>query len=158
MSNALTAKAIGLNPEIVQPLGNYLTVRLYQPEERTPGGILIPEASRDKQVLAEVIAVGQGQRNILDGKYMGCICQPGDLVIVLKHAPVEIKLGGEAFHVVFEGDVIGIVKPQALAAEVATLREQADPTPEAPTETVLEENEQAKATQRASGLIVVESK
>jgi co-chaperonin GroES (HSP10) len=111
-----TLQALGRSPEVVEPFGNYLTIRLFKPNDTSKGGIVLPENVRDndKQMLAEVISTGKGQRNLLTGEYMGCLCGPGDLVIIMKHAPVEIKVGGESFHVIFEGDVIGKVDRDAL--------------------------------------------
>ncbi len=150
-STQKAAQAIGKNPTIVQPLGNYLTVRLFKPDEKTAGGIALPENARDRQALAEVIATGPGQRSIVDGQFLPCYCKPGDLIIVLKHAPTEIKLGGETFHVVFEGDVIGRVDREELDALLAI------PDGEVEGE-VLEENDQQRAIQRESGLLIVETK
>lgn len=109
-------KSIGKNPQVLKPLGNYIVVRLFQAQKETMGGIALPDqiVDKDRQCLARVIKAGPGQRALMDGTPMGCHVKDGDLLVILKHAPIEIKLGGEMFHVVAEGDVIAVIDEEEL--------------------------------------------
>lgn len=109
-------KAIGKNPNVIKPLGNYSVVEVFKPEKESMGGIALPDqlVDKDKQCLARILKVGPGQRALMDGTPMGMHVKEGDLVVILKHTPIEIKLGGEVFHVLAEGDIIGVVDEEAL--------------------------------------------
>src|SRR5207253_1600199 len=111
--------------------------------------------------LARVIKTGPGARSNSTGEVLPCISEEGDLVIIQKHAPMEVKLGGEKVHVVFEGDVVGKVSREdeaklnamveELKAKVAA--EQAER--ESKVGTPVEETEVATVTEMPSGLFLV---
>jgi chaperonin GroES len=160
------AKVLGLNPHLITPYGNYVFCKILEIEEETLGGIVLPTqvVERDRQMLARVIKTGPGARSNSTGEVLPCISEEGDLVIIQKHAPMEVKLGGEKVHVVFEGDVVGKVSREdeaklnamveELKAKVAA--EQAER--EAKVGTPVEETEVATVTEMPSGLFLVTSK
>src|SRR5438105_581034 len=125
--NHLLLKAIGQNPDVIEPFGNLVILKLMEAADTSMGGVVLPDAvvSRDRQVIARVIATGKGQRSIHTGEFMGCFCSPGDLVVVLKHAPQPIQLGGETCHVVMEGDIVGCVNEEKLAPKLEELKTEA---------------------------------
>lgn len=148
-------KNLGKRPDLMKPVGNYITIRLFQAEDKSLGGILLPEQVRDREkpMIAEVLAVGPGLRSNVTGDFLPVQVEVGDIVILLRHAPVEVKLAGEVFHVIAEGDVVCRINRETfdeIKAEVEKLL--------APQGTVVEEDETSRAVETASGLIVVESK
>lgn len=165
MSEHLKLKVIGEHPELLAPYGNYITIELTKAEKETIGGVYLPDelVDRDRQVLARVIAVGPGQRS-LNGERMPCFTQPGDLVLVLKHAPIEIKVGGSKFHVVAEGDVVGKLDETLLntlleeAMDQERARRDAEPPPAEPVGEVEQETEDGTVTTLPSGLLLVTGK
>lgn len=157
---------IGSHPELLEPYGNYISIRLKKVETETLGGIALPDevASRDRQVLARVVRVGPGQRSITTGELMPCQSKPGDLVIIMKHAPIELKLAGKSFHMLAEGDILGridesflavlMAEQEKLAAAAAALK-----VADQPAGTTLDtETEDGTVLARPSGLFVVQGK
>lgn len=153
-------KAIGLHPEVIQPLGNLMIVRMFQAEATTQGGVLLPDAvlDRDRQALARVISVGRGQRSLHNGEFLGTFCEIGDLIVVLKHAPVEVQIGGETFHTVFEGDVVGIVDQDLLQPFLDEMAEADEAAADARggEEVVLGDGRVVNIRTTESGLVVAE--
>jgi co-chaperonin GroES (HSP10) len=128
-NNHKLLKAIGSNPRLIKPLGNYIVIDVFKAQKETEGGLVLPEqvVDRDRQMLARVIAVGPGQRALLDSQCVGVFVKPGDLILLLKHAPIEIKLGGAVCHVIAEGDIIGTVDEDELQKVLDTEPEQVEP-------------------------------
>jgi len=152
-------KAVGLHPEVIRPLGNLLIVQLFKPEATTQGGLHLPDSvvEKDFQVLARVISVGTGQRSPYTGEYLGTFCAPGDLIVVLKHKPVEIRIGGELFHTVFEGDVVGVVDEDMLQPFLDEIEEAEAVEAEAAGESIdLGDGRTVNIQQTESGLIVAQ--
>jgi co-chaperonin GroES (HSP10) len=154
----LMLKTLGQNPDLVIPYGNNVVVKLFEVSAESAGGVLLPDevVSRDRQILARVVAVGHGQRSITTGEPMACFSQPGDLVIVLKHAPIEIVLAGEKFHVVFEGDIVGKVNEAKLSEKMEENRSilaEKEKLPE-----VVETYDDAVVSKSAGGILVVTGK
>lgn len=113
-------KLLGANPQLVDPMGSYLVLKMVQPDEKSYGGIVLaPQAQeKNKPLLAEVIKTGPGQRRMMDGAFQGVGPKPGDLVIVVKNTPFEVNLHGEVFWIGFEGDILGIIDQNTLASMV----------------------------------------
>ena len=116
MSMHKLMEVLAKNVKVIQPYGNYVTIKLFKPEETSQGGIVLPDQvlENDKQMLALVMSVGPGMRGLMDGKPIGTFTEEGDLILVLKHAPVEIKLGGHTAHIIGEGDILGKLDKVAL--------------------------------------------
>jgi len=78
-------------------------------EEKTAGGIIIPDSAKEKPLEGEVIAVGPGRVN-REGKLQALEVKTGDLVLFGKYAGTEVKLDGDDFLLVREDDVIAIIE------------------------------------------------
>jgi len=93
----------------VRPLQDRLIVkRIETKEERTAGGIIIPDTAKEKPQEGEVVAAGPGRRD--DGKLRALDVRTGDRVLFGKWAGTEIKLDGEEHLILREEDVLGVVE------------------------------------------------
>jgi chaperonin GroES len=93
----------------IRPLQDRLIVKRLKEEEKTKGGIIIPETAKEKPLEAEVIAVGNG-KVLEDGKVRPLDVKAGDRVLFSKYAGTEIKIEGEEFLMLREDDVLGVVE------------------------------------------------
>jgi chaperonin GroES len=154
---------IGKTPTLLEPYGNYVVIELLKQEDTTKGGVVLPDQVKDKEkkMLARVVAVGTGQRTGISGELIPCFSKPGDLVVLLKHAPTEVKIGDGIFHVVFEGDILGRIDQEELARlleeeEVEEVEEPDTPVSETDEDPGAAENYGAgTVVQRESGVFVV---
>jgi chaperonin GroES len=92
----------------VRPLHDRIIVKGISEEERTAGGIIIPDTAKEKPQEGKVIAVGQGRRE--DGKVIPVDVKAGDTVLYGKYAGTEIKIDGEDHLILREDDVLGVVE------------------------------------------------
>jgi chaperonin GroES len=92
----------------VKPLHDRIIVKRLEEEDKTKGGIIIPDTAKEKPQQAKVIAVGSGRRE--DGKVIPLDVKAGDTILVGKYAGTEIKLNGEEHVILREDDVLGIVE------------------------------------------------
>ena len=93
----------------IKPLADRILIRPQKAEEKTAGGIYLPDtASKDKPVEGEVVAVGPGRLD-KQGKRVALEVKAGDTVIYSKWAGTEIKVEGEKFLLMKEDDVLAIV-------------------------------------------------
>jgi chaperonin GroES len=92
----------------IQPLHDRILVKRFQEEERSKGGIIIPDTAKEKPIQGEIIAVGQG-RVTDDGKVSPLLVKKGDKVLFAKYSGTEIKIDGQEYLVMREGDVLGVV-------------------------------------------------
>lgn len=153
-----TKKIIGKTPSLLEPYGNYVCVRVFETEEMTAGGVVLPEAVRekDKQMLAEVISVGCGQRTGFSGELIPCFSKPGDLVILRRYAPIDVCIGGEKYQCVFEGDILGKIDRERLARLVEETPDE-EPVIDTPVSSE-DEIEGAVVTKSAGGILLVQAK
>jgi chaperonin GroES len=100
--------AVSLSVSTVKPLGERVFVKVSASEEKTAGGILLPDAAKEKPQVGEVIAVGPGKRNE-DGSRSELEVSVGDKVLYSKYAGTDIKLGGDEFVLLAEKDILAIV-------------------------------------------------
>ena len=91
-----------------RPLQDRVLVRRIEQEEKTTGGIIIPDTAKEKPMEGEVIAAGPGARGD-DGKLNPLDVKVGDRVLFGKWSGTEIKIDGEDLVVMKESDIIGIV-------------------------------------------------
>lgn len=91
----------------VRPLHDRLLVRRMTEDEKTAGGIIIPDTAKEKPQRGKVVAVGKG-RITEDGKVLPLDVKEGDSVLFSKYAGTEIKLEGEEYLMIKEDDVLGI--------------------------------------------------
>jgi chaperonin GroES len=92
-----------------RPLHDRVLVRRVEAEEKTPGGIIIPDTVKEKPVEAEVIAVGPGSRSE-DGKLHPLDVKPGDRVLFAKWSGTEVVIEGEDRLILKEADILGILE------------------------------------------------
>jgi chaperonin GroES len=91
-----------------RPLHDRVVVRRLESEERTAGGIIIPDTAKEKPQQGEVVAVGPGARNE-KGELVALDVKAGDKVLFGKWSGTEIKLDGQDLLIMKESDVMGIV-------------------------------------------------
>lgn len=92
----------------IRPLGDRVVIKVIK-QEKTAGGIVLPETAQEKPQLGEIIAVGPGRLDE-DGKRMPMDVKKGDRVLFAKYAGTEVKLDGEEFLLLAEKDILGIVE------------------------------------------------
>jgi chaperonin GroES len=91
------------------PLKDRILIKRIEQEEKTPGGIIIPDTAKEKPVEGEVLAVGSGIRDD-NGVVHPLEIKVGDRVLFAKWGGNEVKIGGEEFIILKESDVLGILK------------------------------------------------
>jgi chaperonin GroES len=92
----------------VRPLHDRVLVKRFNEEEKSKGGIIIPDTAKEKPIQGEIIAVGQG-RVTEDGKVRPLDVKKGDRVLFGKYAGTEIKIDGEEFLMMREEDILGVL-------------------------------------------------
>ena len=93
----------------VRPLHDRVIVKRVEEEEKTKGGIIIPDTAKEKPVEGVVMAVGDG-KVLEDGKKSALEVKEGDKVLFGKYAGTEIKIDGEELLIMREDDIIAIVE------------------------------------------------
>ncbi len=93
----------------VRPLHDRILVRRMAEEEKTAGGLFIPDTAKEKPQRGEIVAAGKG-RVTEDGKILPLEVKAGDKVLFSKYAGTEIKLSGEEYLMMREEDILGIVQ------------------------------------------------
>ena len=101
-----------------RPLHDRVVVRRLEGEEKSKGGIIIPDTAKEKPQEAEVIAVGPGTRDET-GKLIPLDLAIGDRIIFGKWSGTEVKIDGEDFLIMKESDVMGVVEAEAKARKAA---------------------------------------
>ncbi len=101
-----------------RPLHDRVVVRRIDAEEKTAGGIIIPDTAKEKPMEGEVIAVGPGARNE-QGQLVALDVQAGDHILFGKWSGTEVKLDGEELLIMKESDIMGIVEGGAAAKRKA---------------------------------------
>lgn len=91
----------------IRPLHDRIVIKRKTEEEKTAGGLFIPEAAKERPTQATVVAVGNG-RVQEDGTVVPLAVKPGDTVLFGKYAGTEIKLDGEELLIIREEDVLAI--------------------------------------------------
>jgi chaperonin GroES len=91
----------------VRPLHDRVLVKRMNEEEKSKGGIIIPDTAKEKPVQGEIIAVGQG-RVTEDGKVRPLDVKKGDRILFGKYAGTEIKIDGDDFLMMREEDILGV--------------------------------------------------
>jgi len=97
-----------------RPLHDRVVVRRLEAEEKTTGGIIIPDTAKEKPMEGEVVAVGPGARD-KDGKLHPLDIRTGDRVVFGKWSGTEVKLDGEDLMIMKESDIMGVVEGTAAA-------------------------------------------
>ena len=101
-----------------RPLHDRLLVRRLDAEEKTGGGIIIPDTAREKPMEGEVVAVGDGAHDAA-GKRIPLDVKVGEIVLFGKWAGTEVKIGGEELLILKESDVTGVIERTAATRKAA---------------------------------------
>jgi chaperonin GroES len=100
--------SVTLSVSTVKPLGDRVFIKVSASEEKTAGGILLPDTAKEKPQVGEIVAVGPGKRNE-DGTRQTVDIAVGNQVLYSKYAGTEIKLGTEEYVLLAEKDILAIV-------------------------------------------------
>ena len=93
----------------IRPLQDRLVVSRIAEEEKTKGGIIIPDTAKEKPVEGKVLAVGNG-RVLEDGNVRKLDIKAGDRVLFNKYGGTEVKIDGEELLILREDDVLGVIE------------------------------------------------
>jgi chaperonin GroES len=93
----------------IRPLGDRILVKRIQEEEKTKGGIIIPDTAKEKPQEGRVVAVGKGKVTE-EGKLLTPDVKAGDRILFGKYAGSEIKLEGEEHLILREDDILGVLE------------------------------------------------
>lgn len=93
----------------IRPLHDRILVRRMKEDDKTAGGIIIPDTAKEKPQKGEVIATGNG-RVTEDGKTFPLEVKKGDKVLFSKYAGTDLKFNGEEYLMITESDVLGILQ------------------------------------------------
>lgn len=100
-----------------RPLHDRVLVKRVEAEEKTPGGIIIPDTVKEKPIEGEVLAVGSGAVTE-NGKLQPLDVKAGDIVLFGKWAGTEVLIDGEDRLILKEGDILGIIETRSGRASV----------------------------------------
>ena len=92
-----------------RPLHDRILVKRVEEEEKTKGGIIIPDSAKEKPIEGKVIAVGNGKR-LDDGKLAALEIKAGDRILFGKYSGTEIKVDGDEHLILREEDVLGVLE------------------------------------------------
>jgi len=94
---------------VIRPLGDRVVVKPLPSEERTKGGIVLPDTAKEKPQEGEVIAVGSGK--LLDnGQRVPIDLKPGDKILFSKYAGNEVKIDDVEYLIMRESDILGVIE------------------------------------------------
>lgn len=93
----------------LQPLGDRVVIQREEAESRTAGGIVLPEAAKDKPARGTVVSVGEG-RLLDNGQRVACQLKPGDRVLFSSYAGEEFKVDGSELLLMREEDVLAVIE------------------------------------------------
>jgi chaperonin GroES len=93
----------------IRPLQDRMIVKRIPEEERTKGGIVIPDTAKEKPLEGRVIAVGNGKM-LENGTVRPLDVKPGDRVLFIKYAGNEVKIDGEEHLMLREDDILGVIE------------------------------------------------
>ena len=101
-----------------RPLHDRVLIRRVESEEKTAGGIIIPDTAKEKPMEGEVVAAGPGARGE-DGELQPMDLKAGDRVLFGKWSGTEVKLEGEELIIMKESDVMGVIERDDTARKAA---------------------------------------
>ncbi len=93
----------------LRPLADHIVILQLDAEEKTSGGILLPDTAKEKPTQGEVIAVGKG-RTLSNGRVVEPLVQKGDRVLYGRYSGTEVNLESDEFKIVSESDILCIVE------------------------------------------------
>jgi chaperonin GroES len=92
-----------------RPLHDRVVVRRIEQQDKTAGGIIIPDTAKEKPMEGEIVAVGPGGRDE-NGKLVPIDVKPGDRILFGKWSGTEVKIGGEELLIMKESDIMGVIE------------------------------------------------
>ncbi|MDI3480378.1 MAG: chaperonin GroES [Tepidanaerobacteraceae bacterium] len=92
----------------IKPLGDRIVIKVLEKEEKTKGGIVLPDTAKEKPQKGEVLAVGSGE--IIDGQKVPLEVKVGDKIIFSKYAGTEVKIDDEEYLILRQSDVLAIIQ------------------------------------------------
>jgi chaperonin GroES len=92
----------------LKPLADHVVIRPLEAEDKTPGGIVLPDTAKEKSTKGEVVAVGSG-KVLPNGRVVALSVKAGDKVIYSKYAGSEVKVDGKELKIVTESEILAIV-------------------------------------------------
>ena len=101
-----------------RPLHDRVVVRRIEEDERTKGGIIIPDTAKEKPQQGEIVAVGPGARDE-KGQVIALDVKPGDRVLFGKWSGTEVKIDGEELLIMKESDILGVLEGVAAKKKAA---------------------------------------
>ncbi len=93
----------------IRPLNDRILVKRLEEEEKTKGGIIIPDTAKEKPAEGEVVAVGPGKMNDA-GERIAMDVKEGDRVLFSKYGGTDVKLEGEDYLIMREDDILGVIE------------------------------------------------
>jgi len=93
----------------LRPLQDRVIVQRLEEEEKTKGGIIIPDTAKEKPQEGKVIAVGKGKTND-EGKLVPMSVREGDKILFGKYSGTEVKLNGNEYLIMREDDILGVIE------------------------------------------------
>ena len=93
----------------IRPLYDKILVKRVEDEEKTEGGIIIPDTAKEKQSEGEIVAVGKGRKTD-DGKLVKPDVKPGEKVLFSKYAGTEFEIDGVEYVIMREDDILGVIE------------------------------------------------
>ena len=93
----------------IRPLQDRVIVKRLEEEQKTAGGIIIPDTAKEKPQKGEIVAAGPGKKNE-DGKVQPLDIKAGDKVLFSKYAGTEIKVEGDELLIMREDDIMGVIE------------------------------------------------
>jgi len=93
----------------IRPLGDRILVKRIKEEEKTKGGIIIPDTAKEKPQEGKVVAVGRGKKTD-EGKVIALDVKAGDKVLFGKYSGSEVKIDGEEHLILREDDILGVLE------------------------------------------------
>jgi chaperonin GroES len=101
-----------------QPLHDRVVIRRVRAEEKTSGGIIIPDTAQEKPMEGDVVAAGPGARDE-QGHVVALEVKEGDRILFGKWSGTEVKLDGEELLIMKESDIMGIIEGTSIARKMA---------------------------------------
>jgi len=92
----------------VKPLGDKILVKRIEAEEKTKGGILLPDTAKEKPKEGKIVEVGSGKL-LDDGSRAACQVKKGDRVLFSSYAGTEVKIDGEEYLIMSEEDILAVI-------------------------------------------------
>jgi len=93
----------------LRPLQDRIIVKRIEEEEKTAGGIFIPDTAKEKPQMGQIVSVGKGKKTE-DGKVIPVDVKAGDKVLFGKYAGTEVKVEGDEFLIMREDDILGVIE------------------------------------------------